>query len=303
MGLLESLKSGLSKTRELTFDKLKNLFQRNRWELAEYEQLEEALISADIGYDTTQQIIDFLKSDGKNERGEVNKSPTERLKLELIRLLDSEPTTVMRFLKKRWVVLLVGVNGSGKTTTAGKLSYYFTQQGKQCAIAAADTFRAAAIEQLEVWCERGNARLIRQTPGADPASVVYDAYNSVKARGEDVLIIDTAGRLQNKQNLMNELAKINRVLNRFDDTAPHESLLILDATTGQNGLSQAEGFLQVASISSLVITKLDGTARGGIVVPIRRRLKLPISFIGIGENINDLQPFNANAYVEALFTL
>jgi len=301
--LFERFKAGLARTREATLDKLRNLLGLSRWDAAEYEQLEEILISADIGYDTTQQLLKTLmETAGANEIG-ANLSPGERLRLELNRLLDGDGASPHRFSAAPWVILLVGVNGSGKTTTVGKLAYYFFQQGKRSAVAAADTFRAAAIEQLEVWAGRGRARVIRQAQGADPAAVVFDAYNSVKARGEDVLIVDTAGRLQAKQNLMEELAKIRRVLNRLDASAPHEALLVLDATTGQNGLSQAAGFLRSASITGLIVTKLDGTARGGIVVPIRRQLELPIAFIGLGEAVDDLQPFDAKVYVDALLAI
>jgi fused signal recognition particle receptor len=263
--------------------------------------LEELLLEADTGVETTTSLIDELRDLGAGP----NKITPEDVRSHLINRLttlfdDDASEQHARFTTRPWVILLVGVNGSGKTTTAGKLAHQFAIQGKKSVIAAADTFRAAAVEQLEEWSRRSGARFVRQEGGADPASVAFDAYQSAVARGEDVLIVDTAGRLQAKKNLMDELAKVKRVLGRFDPTAPHEVLLVIDATTGQNGLSQARGFDSAAGVTGLVITKLDGTARGGIVIPIRKELGLPVKFISLGEKIDDLLPFSSEAYIEAL---
>ena len=301
MNLLKRFRAGLARTRENTIGRITEIFRSGRIDEEVLEELEDALLEADVGVDTVDELIEKIRGTYKNNQGSEKQNPVEILKTDLIRFLNNHsPDSANRFSAKPWVILLVGVNGSGKTTTAGKLALYFGLQGKRTVIAAADTFRAAAVEQVEEWAKRGNARLVKQKTGADPASVAFDAYHSAKARGEDILIVDTAGRLQVKQNLMQELGKIYRVLKKQDPSAPHETLLVLDATTGQNGLSQAEGFTSIAGGTGLIITKLDGTARGGIVVPIRRRLNLPVEFIGLGEGVDDLQPFDAETFVNAI---
>jgi len=301
MGLFDRFKAGLAKTRELTFGKIATLLGRGRLDSNALDELEELLLEADVGVSTTSDLITLLKTGYEKKDNSDERTLNAILAEELARILgDGAGDKPVRFSSKPWVILLVGVNGSGKTTTAGKLAHQFREMGKSSVIAAADTFRAAAIEQVEVWAERSGARLVRQAQGADPAAVAFDAYQSAVSRGEDVLIVDTAGRLQAKQNLMTELAKIKRVLGRFDVTAPHEVLLVLDATTGQNGLSQARGFDSAAGVTGLIVTKLDGTARGGIVIPIHRELKLPVEFLGLGEAMGDLQPFDPKAYAEAL---
>lgn len=301
MGLFDLLKTGLAKTRNLTFGKIATLLGRGKLDAQAIEELEELLLEADVGVATTSDLIEILKVQVEKKEGIAESSLEQILTFEIARILsDGADDKSARFSSKPWVILLVGVNGSGKTTTAGKLAHQFSAIGKRTVIAAADTFRAAAIEQVEVWAERSGARLVRQAQGADPAAVAFDAYQSAVSRGDDILIVDTAGRLQAKQNLMIELAKIRRILGRFDVTAPHEVLLVLDATTGQNGLSQARGFDKAAGVTGLIVTKLDGTARGGIVIPIHRELQLPVEFLGLGEGIGDLQPFDANAYTEAL---
>lgn len=298
MGLFERFKSGLTRTREATIGKVTGLLKRNRIDADTLEELEDALLEADLGVAIVDDILEKLQESQNNSNGNT---PSELLKRELISILSKDiDLPIQRFSDAPWVVFLVGVNGSGKTTTAGKLAHYFGQQGKKTLIAAADTFRAAAIEQLETWAERSNSRIIKSKHGADPASLTYDAYQSAKAKGEDVLIVDTAGRLQSHRNLMEELGKIRRVVTRLNPSAPHEVLLVIDSTTGQNGLSQARSFTAAAGVTGLVVTKLDGTARGGIVVPIRQELNLPIEFIGLGESIDDLHLFDSELYVNAL---
>ncbi|MFH0766115.1 MAG: signal recognition particle-docking protein FtsY [Calditrichota bacterium] len=300
MSLLDKFKLGLQKTRESAFAKLSGLFRRGKFDESALDELEEVLIEADVGVAAGEELIRRVRLILKDERTS-NNDPKSILKSELEAIIG-EPAgrRAERFSVKPWIILLAGVNGSGKTTTAGKLAYLFTRQGKKVAIAAADTFRAAAVEQVEIWAERGGARLIRQSTGADPGAVVFDACQSVRARGEDVLIVDTAGRLQDKRNLMAELEKITRVMKRADPQAPHEVLLVLDAINGQNGISQARGFSQAAAVTGLVVTKLDGSARGGVVVPILREMQIPIEYIGLGEGIDDLLPFNRDHYIEAL---
>ncbi|MCF7811470.1 signal recognition particle-docking protein FtsY [bacterium] len=301
MNLFERFRNGLSRTRENTVGKIAGIFNRKKLTEEALEELEDILLEADIGVDTVEDLLNNLRMSLKNGTGANDKQPMEILEHDLIELLENgKGDREKRFSHKPWIILMVGVNGSGKTTSAGKLSYYFKLQNKKSVIAAADTFRAAAVEQVEEWAARGDARLIKQNTGADPAAVTYDAYLSTKARGEDVLIVDTAGRLQAKRNLMQELTKITRVLKRHDETAPHEVLIVIDATTGQNGLSQARGFMEASGCTGLLVTKLDGTARGGIIVPIHRELGLPVEFVGLGEGLQDLQPFEGKAYVKAL---
>jgi len=299
MGLFESFKIGLLKTRTATLGKLGSLLRGGNVDETTLIKLEEALLEADLGVSAVDQIISNLRR--KLSEGGRNGAPIATLKQDLTTLLQTvPPRRGERFNVKPWVILVAGVNGSGKTTTIGKLAYHFHRQGRRTVIAAADTFRAAASEQLEVWARRADARFITQQPGADPAAVAFDALQSARARGEDLLLIDTAGRLQTKHNLMQELTKISRVLKKQDPSTPHEVLLVIDATTGQNGLSQARAFGAVSGITGLVITKLDGTARGGIVVPICRELTLPVEFVGFGEGIEDLQPFDPELYAAAL---
>ncbi len=302
MGLLDKLRSGLARTRDLTVNKISAVFGRGKITEEALDELEEILLEADVGVSVTSELIERLRN--QDHRADANANgylQTHLLDALKLTLDDQQGRKTDRFSSKPWVILMVGVNGSGKTTTAGKLAYYFASQGKRTVIAAADTFRAAAVEQLEEWARRSGARFIRQNDGADPAAVAFDAYQSAIARGDDVLIVDTAGRLQAKKNLMDELAKVRKVLSRFDGSAPHEVLLVLDATTGQNGLSQARGFDASAGVTGLVVTKLDGTARGGIIIPIRRELGIPVEFIGLGEGIEDVQPFESQSYINALF--
>ncbi len=301
MNLLQRFKIGLGKTRSQTVGKVADILRRGKIDEDVLSELEDALLEADIGVDAVEELMKNLRENLSSDSAAMKQNPVELIKTNLVEIFSNTSVEkLQRFSYKPWVILLVGVNGSGKTTTAGKLSHYFGLQGKRSVIAAADTFRAAAVEQVEEWAERGGARLVKQQSGADPAAVVFDAYQSARARGEDLLIVDTAGRLQAKRNLMEELGKISRVLRKHDPAAPHEVILVLDAITGQNGLSQARGFTSAAGGTGIIVTKLDGTARGGVVIPIHKELGLPVEFIGLGEGLDDMQPFDAGIFVNAM---
>ena len=266
-----------------------------------YEELEETFIMADMGYETTEKVIENLKERVKEAR---IKEPAacKELIINIIRDQMMVDESAYDFEKKKSVILVIGVNGVGKTTTIGKLAAQYKKSGKKVLIAAADTFRAAAIDQLKTWADRAGVEMISHNEGADPAAVVYDAVSAAKARNTDILLIDTAGRLHNKKNLMDELAKMRRIISRDYPDANVESLIVLDGTTGQNALEQARQFSNVTEIDGIVITKLDGTAKGGIAIAIQAELNVPVKFIGIGEKIDDLQRFDPSAYVEALFS-
>ena len=300
MGFFDRLKQGLLKTKNAIVDKIDNLFKKFvKVDEDLFEELEELLISADIGVNTSMEILDELRDIVKSNR---IKDP-EEVKRELFEILrrmigEHEP---LNLSTKPSVVLVIGVNGVGKTTSIGKIANDLKHKGKKVVVAAADTFRAAAAEQLTVWCDRAGVDIIKQAAGADPASVVFDAINAVKSRGADVLIIDTAGRLHNKKNLMDELAKIDRVISRELPDAAKETLLVLDATTGQNAVMQAKEFKEASKITGLVLTKLDGTAKGGIIISIRKELGIPVKFIGVGEKIDDMKPFDSKDFASALF--
>ncbi len=300
MGFFEKLKKGLSKTKQAIFGKIDALFKHFvRVDEDLFEELEELLIESDIGVDTTEELLDALREWVKDTR---EKDP-EAVKRELYRMLkdmlgDAEP---LRLDTKPSVILVIGVNGVGKTTSIGKIAAELHANKKQVIVAAADTFRAAATEQLAVWCQRAKVDLIRGGDGADPAAVVFDAVQAAKSRGADVLIVDTAGRLHNKKNLMDELAKINRVILRELPDATKETLLVVDATTGQNGIAQAKEFRGAADITGLVLTKLDGTAKGGVVLTIKKQLGIPVKYIGVGEGIDDMKTFDPEEFAEALF--
>ena len=300
MGFFEKLKNGLMKTKNAIVGKIDNLFKSfHKIDEDLFDELEELLISADLGVQTTEEILDNLRDAVKEGRlkepSEIKSLLFENLK-EM--LGEHEP---LHLTTKPSVILVIGVNGVGKTTSIGKIAAELKSQKKHVVVAAADTFRAAAAEQLAVWCDRAGVDLVRQGAGADPASVVYDAISAAKSRSADVLIIDTAGRLHNKKNLMDELAKINRVIGRELPDADRETLLVLDATTGQNAVIQAKEFKGAADITGLVLTKLDGTAKGGIIFSIKQELGIPVKFIGVGEQIEDMKPFNAEEFAGALF--
>ena len=300
MGFFDKLKQGLFKTKDAIVGKIDSLFKKFvKVDEDLFDELEELLISADIGVVTTEEILDELRDTVKENR---IKEPEEVKKelLGILRRMVGEHEPLMLDTKPS-VILVIGVNGVGKTTSIGKIAAELKHNGKKVVVAAADTFRAAAAEQLSVWCDRAGVDIIKQAAGADPASVVFDAINAVKSRKADVLIIDTAGRLHNKKNLMDELAKIDRVINRELAGCSKETLLVLDATTGQNAVMQAKEFKEASKITGLVLTKLDGTAKGGIIISIKQELGIPVKFIGVGEQIDDMKPFNAKEFASALF--
>ena len=299
MGFFDKLKSGLTKTKDAVFGQIGGLF-RNFVRVDEdfLDELEEILICADMGASVADSMVDELRERIKDERLDGPEEVKGALK-EILRskIGDGEGLDLSTTPS---VILVIGVNGVGKTTSIGKIAANLTREGKKVVVAAADTFRAAAIEQLEVWCDRAGAELIHQSEGSDPAAVVFDAAAAARKRGADVLIVDTAGRLHNKKNLMDELAKIDRVLTRELPDAARETLFVLDSTTGQNAVLQAREFKNSADITGLVLTKLDGTAKGGAVFSIKEMLDIPVKFIGVGEGIDDLQPFDADMFVDAL---
>ncbi len=300
MGFFDKLKSGLSKTKSAIVGKIDNLFKSFRKVDEDlFDELEELLISADIGVNTTEEILDELREiviDNKIKEPEEVKTELFRMLRELIG--EHEP---LKLGTTPSVILVIGVNGVGKTTSIGKISAELKSQGKKVVVAAADTFRAAAAEQLTVWCDRAGVDIVKQAAGADPASVVFDAINSAKSKKADVVIVDTAGRLHNKKNLMDELAKIDRVISRELAGCDKETLLVLDATTGQNAVMQAKEFKGASDITGLILTKLDGTAKGGIVLSVKKELGIPVKFIGVGEKIDDMKPFDPDDFAKALF--
>lgn len=300
MGFFDKLKAGLAKTKDAFVSQVDNLFKSFvKVDEALFDELEELLICADIGVGATEEILEKLRERVKNDRltdGEEVKAALREIMTDMVGegsplALDSKPS----------VLLIIGVNGVGKTTSIGKIAAQLKGEGKKVVVAAADTFRAAAIDQLAVWCDRAGVDLIKQSEGSDPAAVVYDAISAAKSRSADVLIVDTAGRLHNKKNLMDELAKINRVISRELPDASRETLLVLDATTGQNAILQAKEFKNAAEITGLILTKLDGTAKGGCVFSIKGELDVPVKYIGVGEKIDDMQPFRADEFVRAMF--
>lgn len=304
---VDRLKEGLEKTRTSFVSKLTSLLSGRKIDAALLEELEAILISADIGVDTTERILNGIKEKVKKEGFENAEDVYDILKAEIGEILIASPSSTMDAAysvnegNKPHVILVVGVNGVGKTTTIGKLSNNYKKAGKEVIIGAADTFRAAANEQLEVWADRAGVDIVQQKQGADPAAVAYDTLQAAIARGKDVVIIDTAGRLHNKTGLMAELEKIGRVMKKLKQDTPDDVFLVLDATTGQNAILQAKEFSKVVPVTGLVLTKLDGTAKGGVVIAIANELKLPVRYIGVGEKIDDLQPFDTVRFVEALF--
>ncbi|MEH0022057.1 MAG: signal recognition particle-docking protein FtsY [Desulfobacter sp.] len=296
--LFSKLKTGLSKTRKVLNTDVTELFARSTAiDDALFDELEELLVTSDLGVDISMDMMDRIRK--KAKRLETGEELKQVLKEELLGLFPPEPARETQ--KKPHVIMMVGVNGTGKTTTLGKLAMRYTREGKKVLIAAADTFRAAAIEQVEIWADRSNASIVRHKEGADPAAVAYDAVEASIARGVDVVLIDTAGRLHTQKNLMDELKKIKRSVDKKLAGAPHEVLMVIDATTGQNAISQAKIFDQAVGLTQIAVTKLDGTAKGGIVAAVASTMNLPIGYIGVGERIEDLQDFEARRFVDALF--
>lgn len=300
MGLFDKLKQGLQKTRQGFVDKVELLFNRRKIDEELFEELEELLIASDVGVQTTTQLVDALRREAKQRHLSDAEALTELLREQLRGQLQAEFAMDIQPGRLN-VVVVVGVNGVGKTTTIGKLAGRYQRQGLKVMLAAGDTFRAAAAEQLEIWGQRTGVPVLRHGEGADPAAVVFDAIQSAKARKVDLLIIDTAGRLHTKSNLMNELAKVGRVISRELPGAPHEVLLVIDATTGQNAVVQAKQFGQSVPLTGLVLTKMDGTAKGGIIFAIAGEQNLPVKFIGVGEGMDDLRDFLPDEFVAALF--
>ncbi len=300
MGFFSKIKEELKKTKDSVFGQVHELFKNMRKVDEELlEELEELLIMADVGYASSEKIISELRNELKEQKIQGGDEALEILKEILVKTIGEDEG--LHLNTKPSVILVIGVNGVGKTTTIAKLSAQMKAEGKKVVLAAADTFRAGAIDQLQVWADRVGVDLIKQGEGADPAAVVFDAVSAAKKRNADVLIVDTAGRLHNKKNLMDELSKINRILERELPGASRENLLVIDATTGQNAVNQAKEFKNTAQITGLVLTKLDGTAKGGIVFSVKEELDIPVKFVGVGEKLDDLQPFEAKSFVEALF--
>lgn len=302
MGFFNKLKESLSKTRQVFVEKIETLLTGYRKPDEEFfEELEEALIQADVGVTTSMQLVEKLRRICRERKIENASLLKDVLADEIAAILGEERTELNLSGQPYSVILVVGVNGVGKTTTIGKLAWYLKGQGKRVILAAGDTFRAAAIDQLEIWGNRVGVEVIRQQEGSDPAAVAFDALQAARARKADVIIIDTAGRLHNKVNLMEELKKIKRVIQREVPSAPHEVLLVLDATTGQNAVNQAKIFGEAAGVTGIVLTKLDGTAKGGVVISIKNELKVPVKFVGIGEKMEDLRLFDPREFAAALF--
>ena len=300
MGFFDKIKAGLTKTRNAMASTLGSVFSGfSQLDDDFYDELEESLILADLGVDTAVKATDLLRKTVREQHLKTPEEAKSALKEILVQMLNvGDPQ--LKLDTKPSVVLVIGVNGVGKTTTIGKIASQLNKQGKKVLLVAGDTFRAAAADQLEIWAQRSGASIVRQNEGADPGSVVFDGIQSAKAKGADVIIIDTAGRLHNKQNLMNELGKISRIVGRELPDSAREVLLVLDGTTGQNGLIQAKQFKEIAGVTAMAVTKLDGTAKGGIVIAVSDALQIPVKFVGVGEKADDLMPLVARDFVEAL---
>ena len=300
MGFFDKLKNGLNKTKKSFDEKINNVFSNFRKVDEEFlDELEEVLIMSDIGVETSTKIIDSLRERIKKEKIEGEEEVKKALREEMQKILDVADVS-LHLNTKPSVILVIGVNGVGKTTSIGKIANRLAQDGKKVVVAAADTFRAAAVEQLEIWAKRAGAGIVKREEGVDPASVVYDAIKQTKEQGADILIVDTAGRLHNKKYLMDELNKIQKVINKEMPEADKEVLLVIDGTTGQNAISQVKAFKREADITGLVLTKLDGTAKGGVVIGIVEENKIPVKFIGVGEKIDDMEIFNSEDFVKAI---
>jgi fused signal recognition particle receptor len=299
----QRLKQGLTKSRETWVEKIGAIFQNRKWDETSLDAMEESLLTADVGVKATQKLMDALRRQSPNGDEDLGQEMAARLQAAMIDMLQGS-TSALRIAPlsvKPWVILFLGVNGVGKTTTIGKLAAQYRSAGKKVLLVAGDTFRAAAVEQLDIWGQRVGVDVVKHKAGSDPSAVVFDGVQAAKSRGVDVLLIDTAGRLHTKVHLVEELKKIRRVIMREQPDAPHETLLVLDATTGQNGLQQARVFKEATAITGIVLTKLDGTAKGGVIVGIQEELGVPVKYIGVGEDVEDLQPFEPSQFVRALF--
>jgi fused signal recognition particle receptor len=301
MGFFDRLKEGLTKTKKNLIEKVESIFTGRTIDEETLEELEDLLIMSDVGTKAASEIMEVIRDKTRKGEAKDTASVKELLRMEMIAILG-EPQPLVVFEKKPVVILAIGVNGVGKTTTIGKLASRFRSQGLSVLLAAGDTFRAAAIEQLEIWAQRADTQFVKHQKGSDPAAVAFDAIVAAQNRGIDVVIVDTAGRLHTKTNLMDELKKVRRTIDKAMPGAPHEVLLVLDATTGQNALRQAEIFNQTIGITGIALTKLDGTAKGGIVFAIKKELGIPVRLIGVGERIDDLRDFDPKEFVEALFS-
>lgn len=300
MSLLDRFRKGLAKSRDAVFGRLTGLFQGRKLDESLYEELEEILLAADVGFDTALWLVEQVRRKAREARATEAEALPELLQSAMEEALENNDPEMRLATAGPTLYLFVGVNGVGKTTSIGKLAHYYVSQGKRVLLAAGDTFRAAAIEQLQEWGKRTGCDVIRHVQGADPAAVVYDAIAAAKARTMDIVLCDTAGRLHNKDHLMAELSKIRKVIARELPGAPHEVLLVVDGTTGQNAILQAKAFLEVAGVSGIIVTKLDGTARGGVILPIVREYKIPVKWVGLGEQVDDLEPFSAEAFARAI---
>jgi fused signal recognition particle receptor len=298
----QRLKRGLTKNRETWVQKIGTVFQNRRWDDAALEAMEENLLAADLGIKATQKLMELLRKQSPAGEDPAREMPA-RLQSALIEILQTSAAAPRppAFLVRPWIMIFLGVNGVGKTTTIGKLAAQYRAEGKKVLLVAADTFRAAAIEQLDGWARRAGVDVVKHRPGADPSAVVFDGLQAARSRGVDALLIDTAGRLHTKAHLIEELKKIRRVISRDQPDAPHETLLVLDATTGQNALQQARVFKEATEITGIVLTKLDGTAKGGVIVSIQEELGVPVQYVGLGEDVDDLQRFEPAQFVQALF--
>ena len=299
----QRLKQGLSKSRETWVEKIGAIFQNRQWDETSLDAMEESLLTADVGVKATQKLMDALRRQSPNGDEDLGQEMAARLQAAMVDMLQGSTSAprIAPLSVKPWVILFLGVNGVGKTTTIGKLAAQYRSAGKKVLLVAGDTFRAAAVEQLDIWGQRVGVDVVKHKAGSDPSAVVFDGVQAAKSRGVDVLLIDTAGRLHTKVHLVEELKKIRRVIMREQPDAPHETLLVLDATTGQNGLQQARVFKEATAITGIVLTKLDGTAKGGVIVGIQEELGVPVKYIGVGEDVEDLQPFDAKQFVQALF--
>ena len=299
----QRLKEGLSKSRETWVQKIGTIFQNRQWDEKSLDEMEESLLTADVGVKATDKLMQALRRQSPGEIEDLSQDMMTKLQAAMVDILRGSvsPSKRAPLSVRPWVIIFLGVNGVGKTTTIGKLAAQYRADGKKVLLVAGDTFRAAAIEQLDAWGKRVGVDVVKHKAGADPSAVVFDGMQAAKSRNVDVLLIDTAGRLHTKVHLVDELKKIRRVITRELPDAPHETLLVLDATTGQNGLQQARVFKEATDISGIVLTKLDGTAKGGVIIGIYEELGVPVQFIGVGEDVEDLQPFEPESFVEALF--